>query len=145
VNAAAQPAGYSGVPLAKKLGFKEGSTVLLIDAPAQYRRWIHPVPTGVKFVSRCSRVIDVAHVFVTRRAQLQRHLSALRKALNSEVPIWISLPKKLSKMPTDLTDHALREVALPLGFVDIKVCAVSEGWSGLKLVVRKENRRPSGE
>jgi hypothetical protein len=137
---AATSVGYSGTPLAKKLGLREDSTVLLIDAPDDYERLVYPLPSRVRFVSRPSRTVDMAHVFVTQRSVLQKHLNRLRDILKTDVPIWISWPKKSSKVATDITEDSIRDVALPLGFVDIKVCAVSEIWSGLKIVVRKENR-----
>jgi hypothetical protein len=137
---AATSVGYSGTPLAKKLGLREDSTVLLIDAPDDYEQLVCPLPSRVRFVSRPSGTVDMAHVFVTRRSFLQKHLNRLRDILKPDVPIWISWPKKSSKVATDITEDIIRDVALPLGLVDIKVCAVSEIWSGLKIVVRKENR-----
>jgi hypothetical protein len=135
-----QSVGYSGVALSRKLGFKEGCTVLLIAPPQDYEELVRPLPPGVRFVSRASKSVDIAHLFVTQRAVLRRHLSQLRGTLQSEAPIWVSWPKKASKRPTDVTEETIREVALPLGYVDIKVCAVSEVWSALKVVVGKENR-----
>lgn len=132
--------GYSGTPLAKKLGFRERSTVLLIDAPKDYAQLVAPAPTGVQFISKPNRNVDIAHVFVSRRSSLSKHLSKLREALNVQASIWVSWPKKTAKVPTDITEDTIREVALPLGFVDIKVCAVTDVWSGLKLVLRKELR-----
>jgi hypothetical protein len=132
--------GYSGTPLTKKLGFKERSLVLLIDAPKDYVQLVAPMPTGVQFISKPIRKVDIAHVFVSRRSTLSKHLSKLRKTLDAQASIWVSWPKKTAKMPTDITEDTIREVALPLGFVDIKVCAVTDVWSGLKLVVRKELR-----
>jgi hypothetical protein len=132
--------GYSGTPLTKKLGFKERSLVLLIDAPKDYVQLVAPMPTGVQFISKPIRKVDIAHVFVSRRSTLSKHLSKLRKTLDTQASIWVSWPKKTAKMPTDITEDTIREVALPLGFVDIKVCAVTDVWSGLKLVVRKELR-----
>ena len=132
--------GYSGTALPKKLGFKEGSTVLLIEPPEDYQQLVQPLPAGVRFVARPSHCVDIAHLFVTQRAVLHRHLSRLREALKLDAAIWVSWPKKAAKVPTDITENTVREVALPLGFVDIKVCAVSEVWSALKVVVRKENR-----
>jgi hypothetical protein len=132
--------GYSGAPLPRKLGFKEGCTVLLINPPEEYEQLVRPLPPGVRFVARVDRSVDIAHMCVTQRTVLHKQLSTLRKTLNEEAPIWVSWPKQASKRPTDVTEDTIREVALPLGFVDIKVCAVSEVWSGLKVVVRKENR-----
>jgi len=133
-------AGYSGTPLAKKLGFKEGSLVLLVDAPKDYAQLVAPMPAGVQIMSKPGRNIDIAHVFVSRRSTLSKHLNELRKTLNVHATIWVSWPKKAAKVPTDITEDTIREVALPLGFVDIKVCAVTDIWSGLKLVVRRELR-----
>jgi hypothetical protein len=135
-----RPAGYSGTPLAKKLGFQPGHRVLCLDAPAGYADWLAPLPAGLSFGQRAGPGVDIAHVFVTRREALAERLAALRGTLRPEVPVWISWPKKASKLPTTVTEDTVRELALPLGFVDVKVCAVSEVWSGLKLVVRKELR-----
>jgi hypothetical protein len=132
--------GYSGTPLARKLGIKEGSRVLLLGAPPAYEDLLAPLPDGVVFESRASQRLDIVHVFVTRKEDLARHLGALRKQLQPGAAVWVSWPKKASKVPTTVTEDTIREVALPLGFVDIKVCAVNEIWSGLKLVVRKELR-----
>ena len=132
--------GYSGTPLAKKLGIGTGHRVWLAQPPADYRAMVAPLPDGVTFVSKPSTTTDVAHVFTTKRRELEKTLRTLRTALNPDAPIWVSWPKKSSKVPTDITEDVIREVALPLGFVDVKVCAVDEVWSGLKLVVRKELR-----
>lgn len=133
-------AGYSGTPLAKKLGFKPSSRVLLLGAPGDYGALLEPLPAGVTFETSASPAIDIAHLFVTRREDLSEQLSALRQSLPSEAALWVSWPKKASKVPSTVTEDLIRELALPLGFVDIKVCAVSAVWSGLKLVVRKELR-----
>jgi hypothetical protein len=114
--------------------------VLLIDAPKDYARLVAPTPTGVQFILKPSRNVDIAHVFVSRRSILSKHLRKLRETLGVEASIWVSWPKKTAKVPTDITEDTIREVALPLGFVDIKVCAVTDIWSGLKLVLRKELR-----
>lgn len=132
--------GYSGTPLAKKLGIKAASCVMLSGAPEGYETLLEPLPTGVLFKGRPGPDIDLAHVFVTRKEELVKHLGVLRAALKPEAVVWVSWPKKAAKVPTTVTEDTIREVALPLGFVDIKVCAVSEVWSGLKLVVRKELR-----
>jgi len=132
--------GYSGTPLAKKLGLKEGCTVAILDEPPGYRTLLVPVPAGVEFTSRATGTTDIAHVFVTRRDDLAARLPSLRKVLKPDAALWISWPKKASKVPTDITEDTIRELALPLGFVDVKVCAVDAVWSGLKLVVRKELR-----
>jgi len=133
-------AGYSGTPLAKKLGFRESSRVLLIDAPEDFVGRLAPLPAGVVFEDRAGSAIDIAHVFVTRKEALATHLGTLRPLLRPDAALWISWPKKAARIPTDVTEDVIRELALPMGFVDIKVCAVSEVWSGLKLVVRKALR-----
>lgn len=132
--------GYSGTPLATKLGIKASARVLPVAAPDGYRTWLEPLPPSVIFESRPSAKVDIAHLFVRERADLERRLSQLRKALRPAAAIWVSWPKKASKVPTDVTEDVIRELALPVGLVDVKVCAVTEVWSGLKLVVRKELR-----
>ena len=132
--------GYSGTPLAKKLGIKQGSCILRIDSPPQYEKLLEPMLMGVSFVSRPSQQVDLAHVFVTQQGDLIKRLSALREKLKTETPVWVSWPKKAAKVPTTVTEDTIREAALPMGYVDTKVCAVSEVWSALKLVVRKELR-----
>jgi len=136
----ATTAGYSGTPLARKLGIKEGSRVLLLDAPGGLAGLLAPLPPRVVFDSKPRADTSMAHLFVTDREELAKRLRELRHALGPEVAVWVSWPKKSSKVPTTVTEDVIREVALPLGWVDIKVCAVSEIWSGLKLVVRKELR-----
>jgi hypothetical protein len=133
-------AGYSGTPLAKKLGIKQSHRVLLLDAPKDYMRLLEPMPPGVIFEDKASASVDMAQLFVTRQEDLIRHLAALRKKLAADVPLWVSWPKKSAKVATNITEDTIRVAALPLGFVDIKVCAVNEVWSGLKLVVRKALR-----
>jgi len=142
VPAGSKPAtpGYSGTPLAKKLGIAEGSCVLPIAAPDDYVDLLAPLPGDVHFEKRIGPDVDIAHIFADRRSELHRHLAALRGKLRPDAAIWVSWPKKAAKVPTDITEDTIREVALPLGFVDIKVCAVSGVWSGLKLVLRKELR-----
>ena len=134
------PAGYSGTPLAKKLGYKPAMQVCLLSAPAGFRKLLEPVPDGVSFASRYGKRTDLVQVFAVKRAELARTLQSLRKTLKPDASIWVSWPKKASKVPTDVTEDVIRAVALPLGLVDIKVCAVDETWSGLKLVLRKELR-----
>jgi hypothetical protein len=133
-------AGYSGTPLAKKLGIGAGATVCAIDAPPDYTALLAPLPEDVRFGKTVSAAVDVAHLFVTQQTVLAKQLAALRRKLRPEAALWISWPTKASKQPTDITEDAIRKLALPLGFVDIKVCAVDETWSGLKLVIRKELR-----
>lgn len=135
-----RPAGYSGTPLAKKLGVGAGCTVLTVAAPEDYRALLAPLPDGVRFVARLDAGVDLVHLFTTRRSELAKALAAYRQKLSPEAVVWVSWPKKASKVSTDVTEDTVREVGLPLGFVDVKVCAVDATWSGLKLVVRKELR-----
>ena len=132
-------AGYSGTPLVKKLGIKDESTVLLMGAPEGYRTQLD-APSSVRFTPTLSKAVNLVQIFVTKRGQLAHALARYRHALASDAVVWVSWPKRSSKVPTDITEDTVREVALPLGFVDVKVCAVDEVWSGLKLVVRKELR-----
>jgi hypothetical protein len=132
--------GYSGTPLARKLGITESSRVFLFDAPKDYEQLVEPLPVGVAFEARASQKIDVAHIFVTKKEVLAERLAVLRQMLRPDATVWVSWPKKAAKVPTTVTEDTIREMAFPHGFVDVKVCAVSEVWSGLKLVVRKELR-----
>ena len=134
------PAGYSGTPLAKKLGFKPGLTVAAVAAPANYRKLLAPLPDGVTLGEKVGKTTDIVHFFTTSKAELANQLLAWLKVLPTDAAIWVSWPKKASKVPTDITEDTIRAVALPLGLVDIKVCAVDETWSGLKLVLREERR-----
>jgi hypothetical protein len=134
------PAGYSGTPLAKKLGIAEGCLVVTRHAPANYEQLIEPVPPGVSFGSKFSKTTDLVHVFTSRKAVLEAELAALRTAIKPSAAVWVSWPKKAAKIATDITEDSIRDVCLPLGFVDVKVCADSATWSGLKLVIRKELR-----
>ncbi len=136
----AQTSGYSGTPLAKKLGITENTQVYTIQAPDDYLQLLAPIPEGVQFMKKLSISTDIVHVFTKEKTQLQAELIKLRSSIKANGVIWISWPKKASKVPTDITEDTIREIALPLGLVDIKVCAVSEIWSGLKLVIRKELR-----
>jgi hypothetical protein len=133
-------AGYSGTPLAAKLGIKAQCEVVLVDAPEGYRELLEPLPDSVRFASRPSASTSIVHVFSTKRAELERALASYREHLSPQAAVWVSWPKKSAKLASEITEHTVRELALPLGFVDIKVCAVNEIWSGLKLVIRKELR-----
>lgn len=133
-------AGYSGTPLAKKLGIGAGATVLPVDAPKDYRAILEPLPESVRFARKLAGDVDVIHLFTPKRATLAAALADYRKKMRGDAVIWVSWPKKASKVPTDITEDTVREVALPLGLVDVKVCAVDHVWSGLKLVIRKELR-----
>ncbi|WP_088286578.1 DUF3052 family protein [Ideonella sp. A 288] len=133
-------AGYSGTPLARKLGIAASSRVLLVDAPDDLPALLAPLPEGVAFTPDADARVDIAHVFVTRREDLQRQLQRLRRVLRADAALWVSWPKQSARVPTTVTEDTIRELALPLGWVDVKVCAVSAVWSGLKLVVRKDLR-----
>lgn len=133
-------AGYSGTPLARKLGIAPAARLLAVDAPDDYEALLAPLPDAAVFDTKPGPRVDIAHVFVTRREDLQQRLRSLRTRLRPDAVLWISWPKKASKVPTTVTEDVIRELALPLGWVDVKVCAVSAVWSGLKLVVRKELR-----
>ena len=132
--------GYSGTPLSKKLGLKPGQRVSAPGAPPNYRKLLAPLPAGIEFQTRVTKTTDIVHLFTASKAELARNLAAWLKVLSPEAAIWVSWPKKTSKVPTDITEDTIRAVALPMGLVDIKVCAVDETWSGLKLVLRKELR-----
>jgi hypothetical protein len=133
-------AGYSGTPLAKKLGINAGSKVFADGAPSDYESLLAPLPDGVTFVKKLTTFVDVVHLFTKSASELDAKLRRWRDAIRADAAIWISWPKKASKVPTDITEHVIREVALPMGFVDVKVCAIDDTWSGLKLVIRKELR-----
>jgi hypothetical protein len=133
-------AGYSGTPLAKKLGIKPGQRVYAPGAPTNYRKLLGPLPDSVEFQTRVSKTTDIVHVFTASKAALEKSLIAWLKILGPDAAIWVSWPKKTAKVSTDITEDTIRAVALPMGLVDIKVCAVDETWSGLKLVLRKELR-----
>jgi hypothetical protein len=136
--------GYSGTPLAKKLGYKASFRVAVMGAPKDYGDWLEPLPEGVTFESSPTDETDLIHLFVTEKSELVKQLTGLRNGLEDKAGIWVSWPKKASKVPTDITDNVIREVAFPLGLVDIKVCAVSEVWSALKLVVRQKTDLKTG-
>jgi hypothetical protein len=133
-------AGYSGTPLAKKLGIKNGSTVCALGAPADYSQLLAPLPDDVTWTKQPTAKVDVLHVFVTKQSELTKALQTALAKLRQDAAIWVSWPKKTAKVATDITEDRIRDIALPLGLVDIKVCAVDATWSGLKLVVRKELR-----
>ncbi len=129
-------AGYSGTPLVKKLGIKEGHRVAAIDAPAGFAGLV----AGVDLATQLRGRFDVIVFFTTERAKLEKRLDALRRAMEPETGLWIAWPKKASKVQTDMTEDVVREVALPSGLVDNKICAIDDVWSGLRLVIRVELR-----
>jgi hypothetical protein len=136
--------GYSGTPLSTKLGLKSGQRIAVLNAPRDYRELVAPWPDGVLLLVRADVKTDLVHLFVTERTVLAKEAMRLRERLRPDAVLWISWPKKAAKVPTDITEDVIREVVLPLGWVDVKVCAVDAIWSGLKLVVRKELRQRAG-
>lgn len=132
--------GYSGTPLAKKLGIKSGYEVLTIKPPGDYNDLVAPLPDGVTVSESLSGPVDLIHLFTNSRDELFLRLSACVRLIRQNGSIWVSWYKRSAKLPTEITEDTVREAAFPLGLVDIKVCAVDDKWSGLKLVIRKENR-----
>lgn len=133
-------AGYSGTPLAKKLGIKESFRVKTKRVPEDYLALIQPLPKSVTVSSRLRAPVDLYHLFVKSRDQLQKDLPKAINEIQQNGAIWVSWPKKSSGVRTDVTEDVIREIALQTVLVDVKVCAVDETWSGLKLVIRKEHR-----
>jgi hypothetical protein len=133
-------AGYSGTPLPRKLGIKDGHRVAFPGAPADFSTALGPLPGEVDIKRRAVAPLDVAVAFFTRRSELERRFERLAAAVFPEGALWVAWPKRTAGVRTDLTEDAVREVALPHGLVDNKVCAIDETWSGLRLVYRLENR-----
>jgi hypothetical protein len=137
-------AGYSGTPLLHKLGITNSTRLFVIgEAEQDYAALIGELPAGAKRLASFAPCATLVHIFAREREALAAELKKLRTDLNAEATIWVSWPKKSSKQPSTISEDTIRELALPLGFVDIKVCAVSDVWSGLKLVVRKALRPKS--
>jgi hypothetical protein len=140
------PAGYSGTPLPRKLGIGQDDTVALIGAPDGFDDTLGPLPeiaalhTDLADDARYDVIVD----FITQRAELEADLPRLRSVMAPACGLWIAWPKKASGRPTDMTDQVVRDVALPTGLVDNKVCAIDATWSGLRLVIRRELREPAG-
>ena len=135
-------AGYSGKPLAQKLGIKPGSTLAAIDPPANYAELLEPLPEAVRFCTVPDKP-DVIHFFCMERSRLTKELPAFRKKMRDDAALWISWPKKSAALVTTVTADVVREVALPLGLVDNKICALDETWSAVRLVVRLIHRAPN--
>ena len=133
-------AGYSGTPLAKKLGLKPGMRTWSLNMPGNVRADIDRDAPPVERLQSPEPPVDLAHIFVNSLAALDCELRMLLPLIARDGMIWVSWPKKASKVPSDITEDVIRELALPLHLVDVKVCAVDEIWSGLKLVVRREHR-----
>lgn len=134
------PSGYSGTPLAKKLGIKADHRVATVDAPADFRELLVDVPDGVEFVSDLAEQSDVIVAFFTSKDDLETRLHKLGESAFPDRVIWLAWPKQTSGVATDLTGNVVREVVLRTQLVDVKVCAISDIWSGLKVVWRKEHR-----
>jgi Protein of unknown function (DUF3052) len=132
--------GYSGTPLAKKLSLRDGMRVWFEGMPEHVFDEIAEYALELTFVAKPTEGVDAVHVFVTERTELEDRLKSLRHQISVDGQVWVSWPKQASGVPTDITEDTIRELCLPLGFVDTKVCAVDEVWSGLKLVIRKELR-----
>jgi hypothetical protein len=138
------PGGYSGTPLPGKLGIKPGAAVALVGAPPGFADALEPLPDGVRLeheLDDCGP-FDVIVFFTVQRAELADQLATLRAAMTPAAGLWVAWPKRASKVPTDMTDDAVREIALPTGLVDNKVCAIDTIWTGQRLVIRRELRRP---
>jgi hypothetical protein len=138
------PAGYSGTPLPGKLGIKAGMRVALLHAPDGIEATLGPLPDGVRLQHglRRSQRVDLIVGFVTERDHLARNIGWLVSTLPPDGAFWVAWPKRAAKVATDMSEHAVRDIALPMGWVDVKVCAIDATWSGLKLVLRKELRPP---
>lgn len=136
----ATSAGYSGTPLFKKLGYRDGMTVVAIGMPPEVQELIESGAGGLRWSSRGTE-IAAAHVFATKSVDLIKQLKRLRDSLQPAGFIWVSWPKRASGVPTDISENQIRDIALPLKLVDIKVCAVTDVWSGLKLVIPVKDRK----
>ena len=134
-------AGYSGTPLAKKLGIVPGIVLAMIDDPGHFLHLAAPLPDGVIVRETARGKADVAVLFTRNEARLRARIGSLGRMIFPDGALWVSWPKRASGVPTDLTEDGVRDVALPLGMVDVKVAAIDETWSGLKLVWRRERRR----
>lgn len=133
-------AGYSGTPLVKKLGLKPFMRIVAIGTPKPYLQLLGDPPDGIVVTERAQKGSSFVHLFATRRAALASELRKLRNLIAADGVVWVSWPKKTSHVDSDVTEDIIREIALPLDFVDIKVCAVDDTWSGLKLMIRREKR-----
>jgi len=133
-------AGYSGTPLPRKLGIEEDYRVALLNAPDGFDETLGPLPASVDLRRSARGKPEVVVYFVVERSELRRRIEALGRVIHPDGALWVAWPKKSSGVETDMTEDVVREVALPLGLVDNKVCAIDETWSGLRVVWRRENR-----
>jgi len=136
-----QTEGYSGTPLAKKLGIKDGFRIRIVNQPAGYFDLFTDLPLDIEILEEKKTRKNLVHYFTKQFRELQRDIIALRNEIETDGMIWISWPKKASKVSTDITEDLIRNLALSNGLVDIKVCAVDEIWSGLKLVIPVKDRK----
>ena len=135
-------AGYSGRPLVDKLGIKPDARVALLGAPVGFAATLGRLPDGARLTTRLSKGVDVAVMFTTSRARLEKRWDALTAAVGPAGAVWVAWPKRASGVPTDMTDHVVRDVVLPTGWVDVKVAAIDETWSGVRCVLRLKLRPP---
>ena len=133
-------AGYSGTPLPKKLGIKEGSRIALVNAPKDFQSELGELPDNVQFINRPTKSLDIILLFVLNERALMRDFAKLAATLVSNGMIWIAWPKKSSGVATDLSEQRVREIGLNAGLVDVKICAIDDTWSGLKFVYRLKDR-----
>jgi len=133
-------AGYSGTPLAKKLGIKEGCRIAIINAPNDFESTLEQLPSGVEFVKRPTKALDIILLFVLTERALARDFAKLAARLTATGMIWIAWPKKSSGVSTDLSFERVQRIGLDAGLVDVKICAIDETWSGLKFVYRLKDR-----
>lgn len=134
-------AGYSGTPLTKKLGLKPNTSAYVLNMPDAYLDWVSPLPEGLKVVTRLIKEVDFIHLFVTDQKTFKSQFSKSKAYLKKDGMMWISWPKKASKVPTDLDENFIRDFGLMQKLVDVKVCAVDDVWSGLKFVYRVADRK----
>jgi hypothetical protein len=136
----AQPAGYSGTPLIKKLGIKPGQRICILNPPADYSETLGPLPEGVHLMKKLKSPLDFIQIFSLQSRQLVVEFPELKAALALDGMLWVSWPKKAAKVPSDLDENVIREIGLSNGLVDVKVAAVDSVWSGLKFVYRLKDR-----
>jgi|SRR4051812_13601936 hypothetical protein len=134
-------AGYSGTPLVQKLGIRPGDSIAWLNVPDEFEKELGPLPKGTKLVRSSAQAVNFVHFFTTERDELYKELPRLRKKIAQNGMIWVSWPKKASKVQTDVTEDIVRNIALKNGLVDVKVCAVNDIWSGLKLVIPLKDRK----
>ena len=133
-------AGYSGTPLTKKLGIKEGSRIAFVDAPEDFRDYLGPLPPGTKILGRTGKQLDLVLLFVTSTRALAKNFEKLFANLVSNGAVWVAWPKRSSGVATDLSFECVQRIGLNAGLVDVKICAIDETWSGLKFVFRLKDR-----